>query len=151
MISNNIEELREHNILAENDLENQINELKLSEGKIHVAQSFALASACVDHIETIIAIMLTEVESSIESEDTTSEESEADKNNDKRIAKIIKENKVELCNRLCMYICKDWFSEMFGETTVKPLPSFDDPEKMGDKMAHVMLKLIDELAKREEK
>lgn len=116
MISNNIEELREHKLLTEKALENRISVLGQSEGKVTVAQSFALASDCVDHIETITAIMLTELESSIESEDTTSEDSEADKH----ILKAIKENKVELCNRLCMYICKDWFSEMFGETTVKP-------------------------------
>lgn len=151
MISNNIEELREHKSLTENDLENQMNELKLSEGKITVSQSFAIASTCVDHIETITAIMLTELESSIETEDTTSKESEADKNNDKYILKVIKENKVELCNRLCMLICKDWFSDMFGETTVKPLPFFDDPEKLSEKMAHEMLRLINEFAKREEK
>lgn len=147
MISNNIEELREHKLLTEKALENRISVLKLNEGKVTVAQSFALASDCVDHIETITAIMLTELESSIESEDMKSDESESDKH----VLKAIKENKVELCNRLCMYICKDWFSEMFGETTVKPLPFFDDPAKLSEKITYEMLRLIEEFAKREEK
>lgn len=147
MISSNIEELKAHKLLTDKNLDNGISMLKLSEGKVTVAQSFALASDCVDHIETITAIMLTEIESSIESKNTTSEESEADKH----ILKAIKENKVELCNRLCMCICKDWFSEMFGETTVKPLPFFDDPAKLSEKIAYEILRLICEFAKRKEK
>lgn len=177
MISNNIEELRTYASFAENDMNKYFDNLKSTDGKIDQnnissSQLTMLEIKCIDYIETMIAIYLAKLESNIESGemsfDIPIEESEIDgieyddiykviKNivideiKDEDILKVIKNNRSKLCNRLCVYICKDLFSEMFGETIVNISSFLDDPDKLSEKIALEMLKLIYEFAKSEEK
>ena len=179
MISNNIEELNEHLSLSVKDIDKQVGNLEIlccANGLNDVSLSQYCAFICkyIEYIETIASIMLAQIESCIESGELLDENGNVyfedlgidDKIKGEDILKVIKNNRTELCNRLCEFVyeklitvCKIKINNAYNETEtidemkdeMKTICDGSNLKNLNTEMPYEIVKAVYEFAKREEK
>lgn len=156
MISNNIEELREHLSLSKKNLDKQISKIKsLDSNNISIVQLIELSNVYIDYIETRVAIMIAELESDIKNETMPLRKFGIDDGiSEEDILKVIKNNRMELCNIACAGVFKamllDSFDDMFNDIFDKQISVLNNVDTPDIDLTDDLSDAINYLAKKEQ-
>ena len=156
MISNNIEELREHLSLSKKDLDKQISKIKsLNSNNISIIQLIKLSNVYLDYTETRVAIMIAELESNIKNETMPLRKFRIDDGiSEEDILKVIKNNRIELCNISCSGVFKaillDSFDDMFNDIFDKQTSVLNNVDTPDIDLTDDLSDAINYLAKKEQ-
>ena len=156
MISNNIEELREHLSLSKKDLDKQIIKIKsLNSNNISIMQLIELSNVYLDYTETRVAIMITELESNIKNETMPLRKFRIDDGiSEEDILKVIKNNRIELCNIACSGVFKavllDSFDDIFNDIFDKQISVLNNVDTPDIDLIDDLSDAINYLAKKEQ-
>lgn len=156
MISNNIEELREHLSLSKKDLDKQISKIRsLNSNNISIVQLIELSNVYIDYTETRVAIMIAELESNIKNETIPLRKFRIDDGiSEEDILKVIKNNRIELCNIACSDVFKavllDSFDDMFNDIFDKQISVLNNVDTPDIDLTDDLSDAINYLAKKEQ-
>ena len=156
MISNNIEELREHLSLSKKDLDKQISKIKsLNSNNISIVQLIEISNVYLDYTETRVAIMIAELESNIKNETMPLRKFRIDDGiSEEDILKVIKNNRIELCNFTCSGVFKavllDSFDDMFNDIFDKQISVLNNVDTPDIDLTDDLSDAINYLAKKEQ-